>query len=761
MDPSRDPIELAVAGPPSDRVRRSRRSALLVVALLAGVTLLFHGWSLADGSVMDDHWHQKGLREHGWSPSELMRTLTVEPAAFTELWWQDKSVRWEYGRPLFILVMKIVYSLLGGDDPIALHAFSILLHFLNACLVWRLCLALTGRRFWSAFGAVLFVVYPHSIVSVSWPSAQNAVLATTLMLAALSLYARCSGLNLAIDGPPSGAHAPLAPSRSASRSGLLLGAVFVLWIMALFTRENALMLPGILLAMDVAFGGREQVWRQRRTYLAFALIGIGFVVWRLAAVTHPMPDVYVRRPDGDWIEYGFWCLAKLLHYLCTSIWPAAMAVGPTGRFNPWIEVPWDCAFMLAVVGVLGGGYALLNHRQRGWWIWPAWILLAVLPVVPVIATPHSGYLCGVGYAVAVVLGPASRVRDRGGMGRLARSVAVLSLATMGLFAFLHRLQWSGAGASERYTLDWIASDPPPAEVGDVFFINLPFANVYVKPALERRLGDAFKDVRCHVLTYSPQPFMMQSDCRLEQLDAHRFSIEVVGQPYFSRLLGRFFIEGFRSSGRLRTGDHVVGSHFEVDIARAGDEGVEKLVFSFPRPLTDPTYHFYLTSRVCGAVSLRFGPARRPPSAPATTTDPPTESAIERAIERLAAGRADAAEVLFAGIAANEAFGGMDAVSLVRAATTMRDVATTLAVATADPIQDHLTQPELSIDDWKAVRGWWHRRVDDDLLRDVWLRRRDFAHYQDQLEEIDNGRRWVSLVLKTDLYLTGPPFPGPR
>lgn len=765
----------ALAGGDSrlDRDGSPRRHAVFVVATLAFVTLLFHGGSLDDGSVMDDHWHQKGLREHGWSPSELMRTLTVEPAAFTELWWQDKSVRWEYGRPLFILVMKTVYCVLGGNDPLALHAFSILLHFLNACLVWRLCLALTRQPFWSAFGAVLFIVYPHTIISVSWPSAQNAVLATTFMLAALPLYARCSGLNLSIDAAASAGHGIVARSQSAFRRRLLLGAVLVLWIMALFTRENSLMLPGILFAMDAAFGGREQLRRQRGAYLAFALIGVAFIIWRLTAVTHPMPDVYARRPDGEWIEYGLWCLAKLLHYVCTSIWPAAMSVGPTGRFNPWTEVPWDCVLMLAIVGVIGGGYALLNRRNRGWWIWPGWIVLAVLPVVPLIATPHSGYLCGVGYAVAVVLGPAARVWDRGIAGRLARSVAVMAMVGMAFFAFLHRLQWSGAAASERYTLDWIAADPPPADVQDVFFINLPFVNVYAKPALERRLGKEFESVRCHVLTYSPQPFLMESGCRLEQLDAHRFSIEVVGQPYFSRLLGRFFIEAFRSSGRLRTGDHVAGSHFEVDIARAGDEGVEKLVFTFPRPLADRTYCFYLTSRVCGAVRFRFGPMNQLRSASPPASEPPTEvvieraaqpateSSIERAIERLATGRADAAAPLFAGIAAGESLGGIDAVSVRRASAMLLDVATMLAVATADPIQDRLARPELSIDDWHAVEAWWQRRVDDDLLHRVWLRRREFAHYKDQLEEINNGRRWVSLVLKTDLYLTGPPFPGPR
>ena len=66
-----------------------------------------------DGSILDDHWHQKGLREHGWSYAELMRTLEIEPADFQHLWWQDRVVRWDYGRPLFIAAMKLIVPSVG------------------------------------------------------------------------------------------------------------------------------------------------------------------------------------------------------------------------------------------------------------------------------------------------------------------------------------------------------------------------------------------------------------------------------------------------------------------------------------------------------------------------------------------------------------------------------------------------------------------------------------------------------------------------
>src|SRR5215470_16010459 len=92
------------------RVTASNRSYFpLIVALLAIAVLLAHGWCLDDGAVLDDHWHQKALREYGWSLPELQRSLVIEPSQWMDHWWQDKPVRWEYARPLFIITMKLIY----------------------------------------------------------------------------------------------------------------------------------------------------------------------------------------------------------------------------------------------------------------------------------------------------------------------------------------------------------------------------------------------------------------------------------------------------------------------------------------------------------------------------------------------------------------------------------------------------------------------------------------------------------------------------
>ncbi len=397
QSPMEHPVELA---PRADDASAGRLYILRCVFLLSLIVVLTHGLSIFDGVVLDDYWHQKGLREHGWSFSELMRTLDITPADFQETWWQTKDVRFQYFRPFFIICMKIVYVILGRNNPAFLHGFSILLHGVSTLMVWWLCWKLTRHKACSFIGGLMFAVYPHSIITVAWPSSQNVVIQITLLLAMVLSYLRASGLTVGPESgsPPRPEDAPAPPWR---RSWLILTALF--WLLAIFTRENAVLFPAILLSFEAVFGGLRRAWARRNFYIFCGLAATAFAICREAMHVAPLPEVYCRRPDGDWAEFIPWLLAKILHYFCASIWPAPLTIGPTGRYQPWTDVPADCALMLAIVAFLGAVYALATRRTRGAWIWPLWILLSILPGAAVVATPHSGYMSGVGFAVGMAL----------------------------------------------------------------------------------------------------------------------------------------------------------------------------------------------------------------------------------------------------------------------------------------------------------------------------------------------------------------------
>ncbi|MDM8009134.1 MAG: hypothetical protein QUV05_23585 [Phycisphaerae bacterium] len=750
----------------------SRRYVILVLLLLGSATVVAHSKAIWDGWFLDDHWHRRQYMDDQWSLQSLLDATTIKPDVFMEAWWQTENIQWQYIRPISILIAKALYHLSDGSVK-ALHLLSILLHLANAVMVHHLCIRLTRRRFWSMIGALLFVVYSHGLYAVAWLAAQNTVLMTTLTLGALLCYVRASGLNLYA--------APMAEPKSLNggwraaegrgsnggvaslRWSCFAGAMF-LWLLALGSRENAIVFPVLAASFDLAFEG----WRHLRARLPGLLLMIAaasaFAVWRLLLNYEPVPDFYLRRPDGP--GYVLWWLAKLLHYVTATIWLSPMTVGPTGRFDPVAEVPGDCLLMLLIVGVMATGYYQACRRARGWWIWPLWIVLALLPVTPIMATPHSGYMPGVAFAVGMVLGAA--LRDRlapTGIGRWCRPAAIWFLVATTTYMPIYRTMWRSVLAAERWTIDEITTSARPDEATDIFLINVPFVNIYAKYHMQEAwAGDSdawlpatAPNLCCHVLTYADNVLRMQEPCRLNQIDAYTFSLSCGGRGYFSGALGRFCIEGMRAGRRLEP-EQVIrkeGTPFEVQIVRADWEGVKELKFRFHKPLATSRYLFYLTSAGHPAARLGFWGPQGPPQVPGLRPVQVDDASVSRYADVLGAGQAGAAEGLFS------AMNGADSPLAQKAWVAFREVACPISRSLAAPVQDDLAGDLPSEPVRTRVREWWIRSVDDRTMAQLWLdqgRRRRSERERDALFRI---REVAARVIRTDLYLTGPPYPGPK
>lgn len=732
------------------RLRFDRFSASAIAVFLVVLAWVAHGWCLQAGSVLDDHWHQKGLRENGWSLDELIRSTRIAPGEWQHLWWQNQPMYWEYARPVFIWVMKVLYHVVGVDDPWWLHAGSLILHAWAACLVARLAWLLTRSWTASCLAGAVFTLYPHAVISVAWPSAMNCVLHTLLMLGVVLVYAHASRLDLRVSGPAAtharGAAPPPALCPRAFSTALLL------WVAALLTRENSLLLPIVLVLLDVRFGGVAHARARWRAYLIFAILGGLFAAWRTVRLQAALPEVYARFLAGDAVEYALWLSAKLLHYWVSAVWVAPMAVGPSGRFNPWAEAPGDCLLMLGLTLALGGVYLYVSRGQRGRWLWPLWILLMLLPVLPVIATPHSGYACAVGVAMMVTV-PLVGIRRNP-----ARFVAGGWLALSAIFSLLGNWQWNAVIAAERYFNESVRLSPPPAGVTDVFAINMPFVNIYAKPALDHLLPGRFPQLQWHTLTFAPQPVVITDPVYVQVIDRYTLEVRAGDQPFFSRLVGRFLLEAFHDGPRIESGTRVHTPAFEVRVLEADVHGVRRLRFAFPRPLSDPAYCFYVATADCGAARLRFQ-GLDPPAQDAAiepTTEPPDAAAARRAGERVwDDADPNALEVLLAGVRSNDAAIAAESLAQIDA------VAGVVARALAAPIQDHFAKPHFNAEDLSAVARWWRNHVDSEILRDIRRLHEDLAYLVKQREELPHSLDWARRVIRTDLYLTGSPFPTSR
>ena len=723
------------------------RNGWAIALILAMAVIVVHGWSLTDGLSLDDHWHYHRLRTGDRGLAALWSATTIDVDDLADLWFKDKPARFKYARPLAVALMRWVYQI-GGWHPIAIHAFSIVLHWLAACGVWRLTRYVVADRWAALWASLYFVCFPLSMFAVSWPAAQNMVLMTVFMLAAVLAYLRADGSRgwgaPRVDADP--------PSPGPRRRGWLLCA-YGLWIAALLSRENAVVLPLILIALDVTAGGPHRAWTHRRRYGWWLATAAVYTIWRVGIYADAMPDGYVRHFGYD--GFALWCVAKQIFYWACLICPAPMVIGPSGRFHPFSEAPGDYLTMLAIVLIAVGIYALAARRRRGFWIWPLWVALATLPVTTVMATPHSAYLCTVGIAVgsAVVVERVRQVDKQRWRRVLSACLIVVLVAAAGI-SRINRLMWRGMSYAERFVFDPLAMDPP-SDDADVFLINLPFAATYARVWLADDVGRRILPARFHVLTYAPDVVRPQPQCVVERVGRSRLRVRVGGRGWFSGFLGQFLIDGMRAGGPFKPGDTVHAPGFDVTVMAADRDGVHELEFAFAKPLDDPGYAFYLSSDACGALRLRFDrdhPAHPGPLRPLDASARQLETAMQ-AVRR---GDPRAADVLFGGALS------ADTTCRASAELMLTETVAVVADATGAPIAPRLHTDTMTPGDINAVRSWWYASgVDNDLLTALFSARSRWDDIRERRDELKRARALIGRYVHSDLYLTGAPFPSPR
>jgi hypothetical protein len=567
------------------RIRLWCLGGLLVVILAA------HGIALWDGVFFDDHWHRFTLTHYGWGWSDLVESTTFNLPGYSNLWWQIAPMEWRYARPLCMLLMKVQHIVTGGD-PFWIHAFGLLWAWLCTSLVFELALFAGLSVGWSLFAGLVFIINPHSVMAVSWNACRNVMMGDFFLLACVVIYARASF--------------PRADLTQA-RFRLRLLAVIGLWVMGLFIRESAIILPALLFTLDLSFGG----WIHLRSRLLFHIMMIGldmvFLVWRMKIFTlnHISPPKIYFIFEPGW-NYLSWSLSKLMQLVFCHI-VATPPVGglATHRGVFWLQHAPEYTVMAGAIILTFLLYAILSRGQRGRWYWMMWTLIFMLPFVPLSLLPYFLYtsFAGKGIMLGIVL---SRLR-RGWVKRL------LTLAFLGgtLYAFL-TYQFLCRGivrAEQMYYQDTFMQTPGPRPGDTVFFINQSIINLYAPLPMREHYG--FQDLHGWVLTLADHHIMMRQPSTVDQINDHELLLATPEPGFFSGIAGQFLLEETRPKNPLREGSAVHTPHFDVTVLEDNPLGYTRLKFSFQKPLNSPDYHFYFSSPQRPAYRLDFNP--RPPA----------------------------------------------------------------------------------------------------------------------------------------------------
>lgn len=353
--------------------------ALVVAAALLAYSNSFSGAFVYDDiDAIRDNVHIRTL----WPPAEALSV---------PLWNSGTTVD---RRPLLSLSLAVNRKLLG-PDPWGFHAGNVLIHILNALLLFGIArrtaaglaargeaaggVSARGALAPGAFGlavALLWVVHPLQTGAVTYLSQRAESLAALLYLAALYAFVRALGAG-AQGGARGGQGAgDLAAAATGSRpERLWQGVAVAACVLGMTAKETMASLPVVILLYDVVFGAGSlrEAWRRRRWFYA----GLAATWAILAAILVAGGEMAVQdlRQTSPW-RYLLTQAGVILHYLRLCAWPSPLVLDygwPLVRSVGEAVLPG-----LAVLALLGATLAGL-WRRRWQGFAGAWAFLILAP----------------------------------------------------------------------------------------------------------------------------------------------------------------------------------------------------------------------------------------------------------------------------------------------------------------------------------------------------------------------------------------------
>lgn len=351
---------------------------------------MVHLGALGNGFAYDDMVVIAG--DAGLRSFDGLLTRLLEPswpAAFA-----DEIGAW---RPLSTLLWALVWIASGGS-PVAYHAVGVLLHGVVTGLGVRLFALVTPAPIALAAG-LLFAVHPVHVEAVANVVGSSEALAAAFALGALLVHAR-------------GRREGYGPRRIAAVTGL--------YVLAVFAKEGAAVLPGLLVLLDAArrdvpLPSLPRYVRERGALLATLTVALAAVllarhgvVGAVAAASHPPGAEVLRDAPRVWTVFSTWP-----EYVRLLFAPATLAADYGPAVVP-VAFGWTArAVAGAIVGIAAFAMALFAWRRgeplsverpspRLLGFAVLWVAFAVLPVAnvvylgPVLVAERTLYLASWG-----------------------------------------------------------------------------------------------------------------------------------------------------------------------------------------------------------------------------------------------------------------------------------------------------------------------------------------------------------------------------
>ena len=236
--------------------------------------------------------------------------------------------------PIFTFAIEHHYF---GFDPFVYHLDNLVLHLICVYFVYRILVALQLSPVASLIGALIFAIHPMRVESVAWVTERKDVLFGTFYLAAIFLYIK----------------------NKANASWLNVIGIAVLFVLALFSKIQAVSLPLTLLVLDY-YIDKKLSWKiilQKAPYfllsLAFGVGGLYFLKQQESLQQLTSYGIGERLLIGS-LSYILYLVKFIAPYRMSPLYPYES------------DLSWD--FYAAPVAVLAV-VALCVWAYRKNWYW--------------------------------------------------------------------------------------------------------------------------------------------------------------------------------------------------------------------------------------------------------------------------------------------------------------------------------------------------------------------------------------------------------
>jgi Flp pilus assembly protein TadD len=285
------------------------------------------------------------------------------------------------------------------------HVVNVLLHILNALLLWRVLLRLRVPGAW--FAAFVFALHPVEVESVAWITERKNVLSATFYLLAALAWFRFQPL----PGNPNPETGNVKPEKvkgvrsepvEKARDWRLYPLVALLFLCALWTKTTACSLPAALLL--VLWWKQERVrWREALPLAPLFVIGAG-----MGLLTSWMEKHVIGAKGNDWsltLAERFLIAGRALWFYAGKLaWPEPLIFFyprwrlDAGAWWQWLY-PAAAALLAACLWLARGKTGKAPLAAAGFFaltLFPALGFIDVYPFRYSFVADHFQYLASIG-----------------------------------------------------------------------------------------------------------------------------------------------------------------------------------------------------------------------------------------------------------------------------------------------------------------------------------------------------------------------------